>query len=186
LAALGYDCRWTVLGAADVGAPHQRDRFWLVANATGKQHESAPHAQQWQASTQLPADSSSQRHGASQEALCAGRDASEFGGYNLAHADRMRQLQPQGGEQDQRGRASNGGEDVAYANGTQRARWRESFQGGLHQGWFGCADWWQLEPDVGRVAHGVAARVDRLKAIGNGQVPLCAAEAFRLLSADFI
>jgi DNA (cytosine-5)-methyltransferase 1 len=33
LAALGYDCKWTVLGAADVGAPHQRDRFWLVAHA---------------------------------------------------------------------------------------------------------------------------------------------------------
>lgn len=35
LAALGYDCRWTVLGAADVGAPHRRDRLWLVANASG-------------------------------------------------------------------------------------------------------------------------------------------------------
>lgn len=30
---------------------------------------------------------------------------------------------------------------------------------------------WPAEPDVGRVAHGVARRVDRLKAIGNGQVP---------------
>jgi hypothetical protein len=29
----------------------------------------------------------------------------------------------------------------------------------------------------------VAARVDRLKAIGNGQVPLCAATAWRILSA---
>jgi hypothetical protein len=28
----------------------------------------------------------------------------------------------------------------------------------------------------------VAARVDRLKAIGNGQVPLCAAEAWRILT----
>jgi hypothetical protein len=28
----------------------------------------------------------------------------------------------------------------------------------------------------------VAARVDRLKAIGNGQVPLCAATAWRILS----
>jgi hypothetical protein len=28
----------------------------------------------------------------------------------------------------------------------------------------------------------VAARVDRLKAIGNGQVPLCAATAWRVLS----
>jgi hypothetical protein len=30
----------------------------------------------------------------------------------------------------------------------------------------------------------VAARVDRLKAIGNGQVPLCAATAWRILSAE--
>jgi DNA (cytosine-5)-methyltransferase 1 len=42
--------------------------------------------------------------------------------------------------------------------------------------------WWEAEPNVGRVANGVAARVDRLKAIGNGQVPLCAATAWRLLS----
>jgi hypothetical protein len=28
----------------------------------------------------------------------------------------------------------------------------------------------------------VASRVDRLKAIGNGQVPLCAATAWRLLT----
>ena len=42
--------------------------------------------------------------------------------------------------------------------------------------------WWLLEPDVGRVANGVAARVDRLKAIGNGQVPAVAATAWRLLN----
>jgi hypothetical protein len=29
----------------------------------------------------------------------------------------------------------------------------------------------------------MASRVDRLKAIGNGQVPLCAATAWRILSA---
>ena len=36
LAALGYDCRWTVLGAGDIGAPHQRDRFWLVASDSNR------------------------------------------------------------------------------------------------------------------------------------------------------
>jgi len=40
---------------------------------------------------------------------------------------------------------------------------------------------WETEPSVGRVANGVAARVDRLKAIGNGQVPLQAALAWKLL-----
>jgi len=42
--------------------------------------------------------------------------------------------------------------------------------------------WWSTEPNVGRVAHGVAHRVDRLKAIGNGQVPQVAELAWRLLS----
>ncbi|EMI6703472.1 DNA cytosine methyltransferase [Pseudomonas aeruginosa] len=32
LTELGYDARWCVMGAADVGAPHQRDRIWIVAN----------------------------------------------------------------------------------------------------------------------------------------------------------
>jgi DNA (cytosine-5)-methyltransferase 1 len=41
---------------------------------------------------------------------------------------------------------------------------------------------WAAEPQLGRVAHGVAARVDRLKAIGNGQVPQCAAQAWRILT----
>ena len=31
LASMGFDARWGVLGAADVGANHQRDRIWIVA-----------------------------------------------------------------------------------------------------------------------------------------------------------
>ncbi len=34
LASLGYDCRWDVLSAYDVGAPHRRDRWWLLAANT--------------------------------------------------------------------------------------------------------------------------------------------------------
>ena len=33
LAQLGYDCEWSVLSAADVGAPHLRKRVWIVADA---------------------------------------------------------------------------------------------------------------------------------------------------------
>ena len=32
LAVLGYDCRWTLLGADQVGAPHKRERWWLLAH----------------------------------------------------------------------------------------------------------------------------------------------------------
>lgn len=43
---------------------------------------------------------------------------------------------------------------------------------------------WPIEPDVDRVAHGLAARVDRLTAIGNGQVSRVAAAAFTILMED--
>jgi hypothetical protein len=42
--------------------------------------------------------------------------------------------------------------------------------------------WWAIEPRLGRVANGVAARVDRLKAIGNGQVPQVVAAVWRKLT----
>ncbi len=41
---------------------------------------------------------------------------------------------------------------------------------------------WGVESPVGRVANGVADRMEQLKAIGNGQVPIVAATAFKLLS----
>ena len=34
LAEAGYNARWCVLGADDVGAPHQRKRLWIVAYAS--------------------------------------------------------------------------------------------------------------------------------------------------------
>lgn len=106
LAALGYCCRWCVLGACDVGAPHERERLWLVAS--------------------LP---DAGREGSSERLEVAGR-----------------------------------------ANPQCRC--------------FASRDWWSIEPDMVRVAHGVAARVDRIKALGNGQVPACAAEAWRRLTVD--
>jgi DNA (cytosine-5)-methyltransferase 1 len=36
LAAMGYDCRWLCIRASDVGAPHHRDRFFLLAYTKGQ------------------------------------------------------------------------------------------------------------------------------------------------------
>lgn len=33
--SLGYDCRWTVVSAGEMGAPHLRERWWLLAHANG-------------------------------------------------------------------------------------------------------------------------------------------------------
>lgn len=42
--------------------------------------------------------------------------------------------------------------------------------------------WWDAEPGMGRVANGVANRLVRLRALGNGQVPAVAREAWCRLS----
>jgi len=39
LTSMGYDCRWTMLSASEVGAPHKRERWWLLANANGSRLE---------------------------------------------------------------------------------------------------------------------------------------------------
>jgi DNA (cytosine-5)-methyltransferase 1 len=43
---------------------------------------------------------------------------------------------------------------------------------------------WESEPRVGRMGDGVAHRVDRLRALGNGQVPAVAATAWSRLSRN--
>lgn len=41
--------------------------------------------------------------------------------------------------------------------------------------------WWRVEPNVGRMVHGLPNRVDRIKGLGNAVVPICATEAFKIL-----
>lgn len=43
---------------------------------------------------------------------------------------------------------------------------------------------WAIEPDVGRVAHGIPARVDRLKCLGNAVVPQQAYPIFKALMEE--
>jgi DNA (cytosine-5)-methyltransferase 1 len=59
------------------------------------------------------------------------------------------------------------------ANATEHTRRRNTkIRGQSKSG--GRIQYWSTEPDVGRVAHGVPARVDRLKCLGNAVVPQCA------------
>lgn len=63
-------------------------------------------------------------------------------------------------------------------------RQAESRLGGVVNGMADRLDgksWWHTEPDIPRTTTTIKHRADRLKALGNGQVPLQAATAYRLL-----
>lgn len=243
LASLGFDAEWGVLGADDAGAPHRRERIWILGHARSERRQQ------------------SRDDHASHDGSQLGPTGKHSG--EMAHANRKRELQPEGLEPASRGRIGNGGAQVAHplgdrwqerrpelpriegrpsafggspsiphamreglpqpeqasllrAGGGQerrttrelhrafpnpsrrlQERWRgrvgrwlrsqEGHGGTLRRGGSqGAGLWWATEPALGRVAHGVAHRVDRLKAIGNGQVPAVAALAFQTLYSRLI
>jgi DNA (cytosine-5)-methyltransferase 1 len=142
LDALGYDAEWDVLGASDVGAPHQRRRIWILARLR-TDADSRRRAQLWLA------QHARQRRACRYQLDGLRSTGSRQGTQDVPDADRERR------KEHGRGRPS----APPYAAAESPS-------------------WWEAEPAVGRVAYGVAARVDRLRCLGNGQVPAVAAVAF--------
>ena len=52
---------------------------------------------------------------------------------------------------------------------------------GQSQGYSPECSWWATEPDVGRMAHGIPNRVDRIKGLGNAIVPQIAEQIGRVI-----
>jgi len=163
LAEMGFDVRWGIVGASDVGAPHRRKRCWVVADATSNRLEERETAGRfWDEPANLrkevaDATGDGRQQGRAEPEGREGGFAPFLGGASVPDADRH---QHQGAPHARGGQREGTGSPIIWGD-------------------------WAVEPDVGRVAHGVAARVDRLKAIGNGQVPQCAAEAWRILTHNY-
>jgi DNA (cytosine-5)-methyltransferase 1 len=132
LAALGYDTEWSIVSASDVGAPHKRDRIWIVGHSNSNRKPNGT----------------------------VNDEASILQNVGYTASERQpRQMESIN--------SSNCAKDrIRKANKSIYERIRSE---------------WPTEPRVGRVADGVAARMDRLKAIGNGQVPRVAAAAFDIM-----
>lgn len=224
LAEMGYDARWCVLGAIDAGAPHKRERIWIVA---------------YSASHGIGGESRYVRktYGRQDGSVCGKSICTSEESQNMADTS---SAGLQGGKQPGALRNQRDGAEAPGPTGecghVSRPAWEPCEccddwwcnVHGMHTGECDCPEidewesdpyamgdaagpglpigpndpirdqesaercrgveqperpgWWATEPDVGRVAHGVAARVDRLKAIGNGQVSSVAALAWRTLN----
>ena len=65
LANLGYNCRWGALSAYDVGAPHKRERWFLLAHAKRGELRDKPRRRSWESRQ----DSSELRDNSAKEPL---------------------------------------------------------------------------------------------------------------------
>ena len=122
LAALGYDARWGIVSAADVGLPIMRERIWIVASTT-KEHGRV--VLRWP----------------NQNSRDMGHDQPL-----RSHVDRYLETLGESGKQ-----------------------WAAEASG-------------DLPPYLCSLGDGLANELDELRAIGNGQVPIVAATAWRILS----
>jgi len=192
LSSMGFDAKWGVVSAADVGANHQRERIWIRAEQRNflshTKHNGDRRRQQQSKSTQETVGMADSINKGLRS--CSGRDGGKYDEKNRGGNDDKTTSGTNVGFTAS-GKSSDLEKEISYTPSIgQSGSWefieqlrttqdRNRKTGQLIAV---CEQYeWPTEPNVGRVADGVAARVDRLKAIGNGQVPLCAATAWELL-----
>ena len=171
----GYEVRAFNIPAAGVGAPHKRERIWIVANSrrtlrqgSELERENAneggqENANQHQRSSGTPEHNVANTNTrlskqSNQEVQARGNTLNSSSG-DVANTNGERQQEQCGTESVQK-----------EGNESQR-----SSSQARHTGW-------ESEPDVGRVAHGLSGRVHRLKALGNSIVPKIAEEIGRAIA----
>jgi DNA (cytosine-5)-methyltransferase 1 len=193
LASIGYDAEWRVISAASVGANHKRDRIVIVAypnssyTSDGRQCSSLPSqggcwrddgagsgSDPWEVSVggtrETPSDVAyADDAGSGTSERDMGKRGSEI------TQDRERETWPQHG-------FSGCGPNMAdtASKGLQGCIGKV-FEGNGTRSTYGGWQWWETEPDVGRVAHGIPSRVDRLRGLGNAVVPQVAEVVGRLI-----
>ena len=172
LATLGYDAEWDGISAAAVGAPHLRERIFILAYTQ--------HLGRKQATTATAQERPASRPEHSRQLLerlegCSSDVADAAVGDGVSNGTNF-------GEQEQVGMGGCASA-VRDADGRRRSQRHTAEREPLifNPRGGGASDWWTVEPDVGRVAHGVPSRVDRLKGLGNAAVPAQVAFAYRLL-----
>lgn len=153
LAEVGYDARWGCISAAAIGAPHLRNRLWILAYSNGgryKNLQSLPEQSDFSRFCETISDPNGEQGG-----LLQGKERE-------IDTEIIRCCQN-------------------VSNPSCIGLEKQDNQSDERQ--FNKTDWWQAEPELGRVVDGCPNRVDRLKAIGNGQVPAVVRAAWELLNA---
>lgn len=156
LAQMGFDAAWCVVRASDVGAPHRRARWFIMAHAHGESSNS----ELSRTHRKVPSKGRRlQTRKDQREAWCKSGCESTNDDANT-HGQRAERL----------------GLKLRPRPLFERYIDAESIESRRFE------DWWAVEPPVGRMVDGVAHWVDRLRGCGNGVVPQQAAYAFDILS----
>ncbi len=161
----GYSARAFSISASSIGAVHQRERVWILAHSGCTQHEGSFFGSQDEDETRKETTNKFER-------------SSETSYFDVADTEGIvsngREHRQHTEERNTEGQARRESSNVANTDieGLE-GRWSQcELREGQEEGKIGWSQWWESEPSVGRVAHGVPKRVDRLKSLGNSLVPM--------------
>ena len=166
LAEIGYDAEWHCIPAAAVGAPHIRDRIFILSYANSHSQSTKSINDEAPRLSQFVTDTESIRRGEGLKDTRrsnAGTEERQAGGPGCRGGSAREVSYPNS----ERGRSRNTQRQDAE-NARQSSRRAE------HWGW-------HSEPAVGRVANGIPKRVDRLRGLGNAIVPQVAEVVGRIV-----
>jgi DNA (cytosine-5)-methyltransferase 1 len=190
ISEIGYDAEWHCITAASIGAPHRRDRIWIVAYLRDNTRRdsitgSLGRDGERELEERVRTSETTETTGSSQtsEAMAYANDNGSHGSKDSESncsrddGDKTRQnksFKLEGSSnlgqnfQGSREKIAN----VAYAN-SERLEGQREISSRISEELKNPSytRWWEIEPSVGRVAHGVSGRVDRLKQLGNAVVP---------------
>ena len=178
----GYTCETFLLPACAVDAKHRRNRVWIVGYSERPERRAQCGAREGlEGQNRL-----SQRQESPSGVGIASEDVADSTGERLQKRQRQDWKQNagsirQGGMDALRDSAAtanaNGGRQsqCAELNGSEAQDTANGHSRGRHADGCSSPARWLPEPDVGRVAHGIPSRVDRLKGLGNAIVPQVAA-----------
>lgn len=195
LATLGYDAEWRCIRASDVGAPHRRERLFVVAHARGEQcgdaAERVPRGSRPPDACDGGPEGMADPHvlGREQQRLCGVResagtqprdDADRCGcSGSVGHADLARlegRSEPERGGGDQ----CDDGRQVGSAQpGVGLSA--HGFPGRVARRWPAGPGESQAEWEAPRTAKGISQRPAKLRALGNAVVPWVGYEVGRLM-----
>lgn len=187
----GYACGTVVLPACAVDAPHRRDRVWIIGRNTNS--NGGPTGSVNAKTPKLPGDVAYPESGDHRN---VGQDIRQASGevHASSHAGgfgrRFDRLEDGAdvADTDSSGMERSWSEQQAAGVGRESENVPEQGKHkrpvGLHNraGSTPDSDWWAVEPGMGRVAHGIPNRVDRIKGLGNAIVPQVAYEIIKQLN----
>ena len=154
----GYTARTFSISAASIGANHKRERIWIVGNSTSNGRNKSKSNKTFESvigqskeggmlKPERASDVENSRRSSGREQSSG--DKESFGLWSFETSEWSTDTN----------QITGSSERAKTMADTNCERGQETL------------GWWDVEPDVGRVAHGVPQRVDRLKGLGNAIVP---------------